>query len=108
MLVKLDKTGGVTTLKIYRDALTALYKWSHQNKAVCVDCIEGSLIDSLLYETEKGMALFQECYINDSMSGYIVKFEKYPAKSIWTEWNDMVQYVINEYYNGDKDAYYNR
>ena len=108
MLVKFEKESGVTTLKIYRDALTAMYKWKHQNGATCVDCIEGSLLDSLLFQTPKGTALFQECYINEGMSGYVVKFEKYPSQSIWNEWDRMIQYEIDTYYNGDREAYYNR
>lgn len=45
-------------------------QWIKQNNADCIDCAEGSLLDSVVYYCKNGIAFFFEKYLNSNSSGY--------------------------------------
>ena len=49
-------------------------KWINQNSAVCIDCAEGCLLDSVVYDCKNGIAFFFEHYLNSNSSGYEMLF----------------------------------
>lgn len=53
-----------------------LPKWERQNNAEVIDCIEGCLLDDLLYKTKRGVALLLETYVNEWTSMYTIHFYK--------------------------------
>ena len=56
---------------------TAFAKWIHQNCAVMIDCIEGSLLDNYLFECKRGLCFVLESYVNSNMSEYVFHFIPY-------------------------------
>ena len=71
---------------------TDFEKWEKQNNATIIDCSEGCLLDSLVYETKRGTAFFFEHYLNANSSGYLFMFFPYSEQENNEEyiqaWND--------------------
>ena len=73
-----------------------LDKWTAQNKAICIDCVEGCLLDNMVYECKRGTAfIFEEC-ANEWSSMYMVYFVPYKEQennaeydALWDRWNSL-------------------
>lgn len=72
-----------------------LAKWLEQNKAKCIECVEGNLIDNALYACERGYAAIYERFINTWTSAYEVHFQPYS--------NNGGMDVCNEFYKRFED-----
>lgn len=73
-------------------------KWLAQNKAECIDCIEGSLIDNSVYECKNGIAFIYERYLNCWSSYYELNFIRYKKENkplidqYWEQWEQWEQF----------------
>lgn len=67
-----------------------LEKFERQNKAECVDVIEGSLLDNLLYECKRGTAFIFEERLNCWSSAYRVYFVPYKEQPASPAYDDLL------------------
>ena len=75
--------------KLKNIGLQHLNKWieTHEKNAECIDCIEGVLLDSLLYSTPGGLIAFIETYETANSSTYTVIWGN--KNEIFTEWEKL-------------------
>lgn len=73
-----------------------LEKWTVQNGAECIDCIEGSLLDNMVYACKRGTAFIFEEMANEWTSMYMVYFIPYKEQEnnpeydqLWDRWNKL-------------------
>lgn len=66
--------------------LSQLEKWVNQNKGEYIDCMEGSLIDSVVISCKRGIAWAMEEYLNSNSSIYHVYYSKESNDQLWDEW----------------------
>ena len=65
-----------------------MHKWLHQNKAEAIDCVEGCLVDNVVYMCKHGVAFTFEKYLNSCASQHLVRFYRYTEKAaINKEWD---------------------
>ena len=71
-----------------------LEKWAVQNSAECIDCVEGCLLDNLVYECKRGTAFIFEEYANTWTSMHMVYFIPYKEQennaeydALWARFN---------------------
>lgn len=72
-------------MKQYKLNPGILDKFIYQNKAEIVDCIDGVLLDDLLFYTRRGMIALFETYVNSNMSDFTVYFST-DTGEIWDLW----------------------
>jgi hypothetical protein len=65
------------TLHIRIFIVNNLEKWLEQNKAECIECVEGCLIDNALYACKRGYAAIYERFVNTWSSAYEIHFQPY-------------------------------
>lgn len=92
--------------KIIRFYLYAdqLEKWMYQNKACYTGaCIEGTLLDNFVLDTEIGYAAFYESPVNEWTSRYYVEYginrKNKPCSSwrtVWKNWYDFADKAEND------------
>ena len=78
----------MTTIKIHKASL--LDMWIKQNEADIIDSREGCMLDNLLAECRRGVAIIYEAFVNSWESEYKVKFAKYntpEADGLYSEWD---------------------
>lgn len=66
----------MTKYRIEKNALDFVNKCIAQSGGVIIDCIEGCLLDDLLYETRRGYLAFMETFQNANSSIYTMYFDK--------------------------------
>ena len=71
-----------------------LDKWTAQNRAECIDFVEGCLLDNLVYECKRGTAFIFEEYVSAWTSAYMVYFIPYKEQennaeydALWDRFN---------------------
>lgn len=67
------------TLHIRIFIVNNLEKWLEQNKAECIECVEGCLIDNALCACERGYAAIYERLVSPWSSVYEVHFQSYAS-----------------------------
>lgn len=76
-----------------RNVMAQLETIVNENNAVIEDCIEGCLLDHLLYVTESGYIAFIETYVNSNMSTYTV-YETADVNEIEAIWDPIAAAAI--------------
>ena len=61
-------------VKTYKFGAMRYEKWMQQNDGEVIDIVEGCLLDSLMVNTRRGVALLMETYINSNSSNYTLYF----------------------------------
>lgn len=77
-------------------------KWLTQNKAECMDCIEGCLLDNAVYACKNGIAFIYEKYLNCWNSCYELNFIRYKEENkplidqYWEQWEQFREQTEQE------------
>lgn len=70
-----------------------LMQWAERNKAECIECIEGCLLDHLVFRLpDIGYMFCYETYINCWTSAYTLKWANDNApelSKLWAEWYEL-------------------
>ena len=61
-------------VKTYKFGAMRYEKWLKQNDGEVIDILEGCLLDSLMVNTKRGVALLMETYVNSNSSNYTLYF----------------------------------
>ena len=76
-----------------------LNKWIAQNKAETIDCIDGCLLDNLVFACKNGIAFVYEKYLNCWSSCHELNFIRYKEENkqlinqYWDEWEQLREQV---------------
>lgn len=73
-----------------------LEKWLEQNKAECVEVIEGCLIDNALYACKRGYAAIYERVVNSGTSAYETHFQPYSDNDGMDVYNEFYEYFEDD------------
>lgn len=89
-------------MKKFMLSVSALDNFVEENGLEAVECIDGVLIDSVVYATDNGYLFCYEHALNESRSAYRCVFCGYNDKNVnkaWEEWYTFVAVHESDYIN---------